>query len=192
MVQRTKAKPGGKDWTKIETEYVAGTMSLKELAKRKRVSYSTISKKASEGGWAAKRKDFRAKVADRALARARERGVQRLADLMAGTEKLLDAAIETLNDQLQFQRHIVTEGAGEGISETTERTFDKRDTKAMKDMAAVIKECAGLLRDYYGIYTPAQEMSQELVRARIRALQEDPEEHSLTVRFAEDEDTGDS
>lgn len=193
---REKKNRRGIPWTRIETEYVAGTMSLKDLAKRKRISYSTLSKRASEGGWAGKRKDFRAGVEERALVQARERGVQRLNELMLGTEKLLDEAMRALGDQLQFQRYVVSEGAGPGVSETVEKTFDKRDTRAMKDMAAVIRELSGLLRDHYGIYTPAQELSQELVREKIRQAKETMEsgQQTLQVRWAEeneDERSGD-
>ena len=149
-------------------EYISGSLSIRELAKRKRISYSTMSKKASEGGWSAKRKKFRQEVESEALAQAHQRGVERLDQLMKGAEQLLDAAMGALNDELQFQRYVTSEGSGEGVSETVEKTFEKRDTRAMKDMAAVIRELSGLLRDTYGIYTPAQEMNQQLVKEKIR------------------------
>ena len=158
------------DWTKIEAQYIAGDMSLRELAKRKKISYSTLSKAAAAGGWAEKRKQFRAEVASSALDAARERGRARLETLMSGTEQLLDSAVAALADEMQFQRYVVTEGCGEGMSETTERTFEKRDTRAMKDMAAVITSLAGLLRDFYGINTPAQELGQKLAKERLRKL----------------------
>ena len=159
------------DWTKIEAAYIAGDMSLRELAKRRKLSYSTLSKAAASGGWAEKRKQFRAEVANEALDAARERGRARLETLMSGTEQLLDAAVKALQDELQFQRYVVTEGLGEGVSETEEKTFEKRDTRAMKDMAAVITSLSGLLRDFYGINTPAQELGQQLARERLRLEQ---------------------
>lgn len=155
------------DWTKIETQYVSGDKSLKQLAKDKRVSYSTLSKKASEGGWAQKRKEFRAKVASGALARAQERGRERMDALLQASEQLLDAAVQAVQDNEQFKRWVVTEGSGEGCSEASEKVFDKVDTKAMKDMVFVLKELTGMLRDAYDIKTPAQELGERLARERI-------------------------
>lgn len=155
------------NWTKIETRYVAGDKSLKELAKEFRVSYSTLSKRASEGGWAARRKDFRANVANEALARAQARGQERMDALLIASEQLMDAATEAIRDSDQFKRWVNTEGSGEGCSEAVERVFDKRDTRAMKDMVFVLKELTGILRDAYGIRTPEQQLGEQLAKERI-------------------------
>lgn len=158
------------NWKEIETEYVAGDMSMRELAKDKRVSYSTLSKKASEGGWTKKREDFRGNVANDALARAQARGKKRMEQLLKASERLMDAATEAIKDNDQFKRWVSTEGSGEGCSEAVERVFDKRDTKAMKDMVFVLRELTGILRDAYGIKTPAQELGEKLARERIGAV----------------------
>jgi hypothetical protein len=155
------------NWTKIETEYVAGSMSLKELAKRKRVSYSTLSKRASEGGWAQKRKDFRANVENEALAQAQARARERMDQLLQGTEQLLDNAMAALQDELQFRRYVVIEGLGKGASKADEKVFQKYDTKAMKELTAMVKDLTGILRDAYGIRTPAQELGEKLALERI-------------------------
>ena len=158
------------NWTKIQVEYVAGNMSLKQLAKDKRVSYSTLSKKASEGGWAQKRKEHRAKIGNEALARARARGLKRMDELLKATEAVLDTALQTVQDPEQFKRWIVTEGQGEGLSESSEKKFEKVDTKAMKDMVTVLKDLTGLMRDAYDLKTPAQELGEKLARERIGAV----------------------
>ena len=158
------------NWTKIETQYVAGSMSLKQLAKDKRVSYSTLSKKSSEGGWPQKRKDFRANVANGALARAQARGLKRMDELLQATEAVLDTALQTVQDQEQFKRWIVTEDCGKGKSESSEKKFQKVDTKAMKDMVGVLRDLTGMLRDAYDLKTPAQELGEKLARERIGAV----------------------
>lgn len=155
------------NWTRIELEYVAGEKTLRELAKAKRVSYSTLSKRASEGGWARKRQKHRAEVESEALARARERGLKRMDEMLQASEKLMDAAVEAIQDNEQFKRWVMTEGCGEGCSETVEKVFDKRDTRAMKDMTFVLKELTAILRDAYGIKTPAQELGEKLAKERI-------------------------
>ena len=158
------------NWTKIQVEYVAGNMSLKQLAKDKRVSYSTLSKKASEGGWAQKRKEHRAKIGNEALARARARGLKRMDELLKATEAVLDTALQTVQDPEQFKRWIVTEDCGKGMSESSEKKFQKVDTKAMKDMVTVLKDLTGLMRDAYDLKTPAQELGEKLARERIGAV----------------------
>ena len=155
------------NWTRIETQYVSGEKTLRELAKEKRVSYSTLSKKASEGGWAAKREKYRAEVASEELARAQERGRARLRAILEADEKMMDAAVAAIADEEQFRRWIVSEGTGEGCSETSEKTFAKIDTKAMKDMVFVMRELTGMLRDAYSLQTPAQELGEKLARERI-------------------------
>lgn len=158
------------DWSKIETRYVAGDMSLKALAKEKRVSYSTLSKRASEGGWAQKRKDFRANVASEALARAQARGRERMDRLLQGTEKLLDNALNALEDNEQFKRYVVSEGSEKEFS-SEEKIFKKYDTKAMKELTAVLKDLTGMVRDFYGIRTPAQELAEKLAAKRITQVE---------------------
>jgi uncharacterized protein YjcR len=159
------------DWKKIETQYVAGDMSLRELARKKGISYSTLSKKASSGGWAAKRENFRDGVANEALARAQARGRERLETLIKGTEQLLDNAMSALEDNEQFKRYVVSEGCGEGVSETAEKIFEKYDTKAMKELTAVLKDLTGMIRDFYGIRTPAQELAEKLAAKRITQVE---------------------
>ena len=155
------------NWTTIETRYVAGDKSLKELAKEFRVSYSTLSKHASEEKWVEKRREHRATVESAALARAQKRAQKRMDDLLKASEKLMDAAVEAVKDNEQFKRWVNTEGNGEGCSEAVERVFDKRDTRAMKDMAFVLKELTGILRDAYGIRTPEQQLGEKLAKERI-------------------------
>ena len=155
------------NWKTIEIRYVAGDKSLKELAKEFRVSYSTLSKHASEEKWVEKRREHRATVESAALARAQERAKKRMDELLQASERLMDAAVEAVKDNDQFKRWISIEGCGKGCSEASEKVFDKRDTRAMKDMVFVLKELTGILRDAYGIRTPAQELGEKLAKERI-------------------------
>lgn len=159
------------NWKNIETQYVAGNMSLKELAKKKGVSYSTLSKKASSGGWAAKRENFRDGVESKALARAQARGVKRMEQLLQATEKMMDNAIAALEDNEQFRRCVVNEGLGEGVSATTEKVFQKYDTRAMKELTATLKDLTGMVREFYGIRTPAQELAEKLAAKKISQVE---------------------
>ena len=79
-----------RDWTQIEAAYIAGDMSIRELAQSLGVSYSTLSKMASRGSWTAKRKKMRQKVAKKALAGAHARYEKKLKKLINATERAMD------------------------------------------------------------------------------------------------------
>lgn len=156
-----------RDWTQIEAEYIAGDMSIRELAQRLGVSYSTLSKMASRGSWTAKRKKMRQKVAKKALAGAQARYEKKLNKLINATERAMDTALKTLEDNEQFRRWIVTEGKGDGISRVEERVFNKTDTKALRDLTGVLRDLTVLARDFYGLPAPAQSVSQKIAKERL-------------------------
>lgn len=168
------------DWTKAEVEFVAGDLSLKATAEKLEVSYSTLSKVAAEGKWTAKRKEYRKSVAKKSLTRARARDEKKLDRLLLSAENVLSTAILALEDDKQFNRYLIehkekydepVEGEdGEQIVEkqwVEEKVFHKVDSKAMKEMTAVIKDLTGLLRDFYDIPTPGQKAAQEIARERL-------------------------
>lgn len=151
------------DWTKAEVEFVAGDLSLKDTAKALGVSYSTLSKVAAEAKWRVKRQEYRKSVANNVLSRARARDEKSLEKLIQGAEKVLGTAITALNDSQQFNRYVITDGMGGA----EEKVFSKVDSKAMKEMTAVIKDLTGLLRDFYDIPTPGQKAAQEIAKERL-------------------------
>lgn len=151
------------NWKKIETQYVGGEMSLRELAAKKKVSYSTLSKRASVGGWKEKREKYRAEMAEKALADARARGAAQLEKLMGAAGTLIDEAVAMLQDSEQFRRYVTTEGCGDGVSETSEKIFNKRDTRAMKDLASVLKDLAPLLSEHYGLQPKTEQNSVTVI-----------------------------
>ena len=89
----------------------------------------------------------------------RERGLELLRSAGEAAGKMLDAAIAAVEDQDQFHRYIVSDKRGSG--EQIERTFEKMDTKAIKEMTGTIKELVGIVRDVYGVGT--QERTIEVV-----------------------------
>ena len=50
---------------------------------------------------------------------------------------------------------------------TEERTYQKVDTKALKDLTGVLKDLTGLVRDLYGIPTQAQAEAQRIAAERL-------------------------
>lgn len=154
------------DWTRMEFAYVAGNMSLRELAASEGVSFSTLSGFSAREHWAEKRKQHRDKIKAKSLARAQTRGVRKLEKLMKAVEKTADMAMKALEDKDQFRRYIVTEG-NEGSFESNEKIFTKLDTKALKEYAAAMRDLSGMLRDFYGIRIPAEQVREEIAREKL-------------------------
>jgi IS30 family transposase len=174
-----------RDWTEIETMYIAGNMSQKELAESLNISYSTLSKMATENKWSAKRKKFREKTANKGLERAGARISRKLAKLAEGTERLIDVALKALGDEQQFYRYIVTDGMGEGVSVTKEEIFEKLDAKALKDVTAALRDLTAMRRDLFGIPTQSETVAQKIARERLEL-----EKRKVEAELAEKE-TGD-
>ena len=156
-----------RNWTEIETQYITGDMSQKELADSLGISYSTLSKVATENKWSDKRKKFRKKTANKGLERAGARISRKLARLAEGTELLIDAALKALGDEQQFYRYIVTDFKGEGVIVTKEKIFEKLDAKALKDVTAALRDLTAMRRDLFGIPTQSETVAQKIARERL-------------------------
>lgn len=167
-----------RDWTEIETAYVAGEMNLQQLSEQVKISYSTVSKHASAGHWNEKRQEFRKKAANKALGRAGARISAKLQKLAESTELAIDVALAALSDPDQFKRYIVTEGCGEGVSETSEKLFSKVDTKALRDMTAALRDLTATQRNLYGIKTSGEKVAEKIAREKLK-LEQRKVEHAI-------------
>lgn len=176
-----------RDWTEIEATYIAGNMTQRDLAASLGISYSTLSKVATENKWTEKRKKHRKKVAKKALGRAGARSARKLERLITATEKAIDTALMALEDKDQFRRYIVTEGVGDGVDRTSEMIFEKVDTKALKDLTGVLRDLTGLARDLYGIRTIGETVAEEIARERLE-LEKRKVEAELATKETGDED----
>lgn len=167
-----------RDWTEIETIYVSGDMNLPALAEQVGISYSTVSKHAAAGRWTEKRQEFRKKAAGKALGRAGARISAKLEKLAESAELAIDTALKALNDPEQFRRYIVSEGCGEGVSETSEKIFKKVDTRALRDMTAALRDLTALQRDLYGIKTSGEKVKEKIAREHLK-LEKRKVEHAI-------------
>ncbi len=168
-----------RNWTEIETQYITGNMSQKELAESLQISYSTLSKVATENKWSDKRKKFRKKAANKGLERAGARISRKLARLAEGTELLIDAALKALGDEQQFYRYIVTDGMGEGVSVTKEQIFEKLDAKALKDVTSALRDLTAMRRDLFGLPTQGETVAQKIAQEKLE-LEKRKLEHEIS------------
>ena len=155
------------DWTAVKTEYITTDTSYRRLAKKYGVSATQIGNRSRAEGWIEERERYLTAVVAKSVRKSATIESNRLAKVMTATTKIIDIATKALEDSEQFNRYVVTEGAGDGFSETSEKIFEKTDTKALKDMVNIIKECTGLMRDFYDIPTPAQAEAQRIAAARL-------------------------
>lgn len=78
------------DWTAIETEYITGRMSYRDIAESKGISLSAIKAHGVQGGWNQKRKEHRQDCTARTIEKTAESSADKLAELQL---LLLDTAL---------------------------------------------------------------------------------------------------
>lgn len=173
------------DWEAIKTEYITTDTSLSKLAKKYDCTKQQVGKRCAAEKWVEQRRRYVDEMLTETVEKSKKQDVKRLCKLMDATEKLIDVSLRALKDEKQFNRYVVTEGAGEGYSETVEREFSKFDTKAMKDLTSVLKDLTGMVRDFYDIPTAAQRQQREIAAERLemekRKAEKEQESGNITI-----------
>ena len=160
------AKQPNIDWEPIKAEYVTTNISKRKLAEKHGVSASALNYRSAVDHWGEQRTAHRDRVLEKTSQRMSDAAAERMAMLMGGTDKMLAATLEALDDSKQFYRYLV-KVKEEGESFTREETFRKADTKAMKDMTLLLEKLTGITRDLYGLPTREQELRRELAEERL-------------------------
>lgn len=190
------------DWDALKMEYVTTKTTYAKLAEKYGISISQIKIVAARDGWTNERKKFAARVQQKAYRKACNHEADRLARLITATTGAIDVAMRAIGDDEQFNRYLVErrekyavpvadadEAAEDGelppdgklLLErqwTEERTYQKVDTKALKDLTGVLKDLTGLVRDLYGIPTQAQAEAQRIAAERLELDRKKAEEGS--------------
>jgi quinol monooxygenase YgiN len=111
--------------------------------------------------------------------------LQRMRDSADKLSKIIESS---LNDEEQFNRHIIQTKKKDGQIEewdSEERIYKKLDTRAIKDMTSAMKDLTSMLRNVYDLPTLQEVEANQLAKDKL-AL--DREKASL---FDDDEeDTG--
>lgn len=155
------------DWDAIKIEYIRTDTSLSKLAKKNGVTKGALGKKCAEEKWVEERKRYRHQTITKTLQKSAAQDANRLSKLMDATSKLIEISLRAINDEQQYNRFIVSEGIGDGMSETSEKVFQKVDTKALKDTVSVLKDLTAMVRDFYDIPTAAQREQRDINLARL-------------------------
>ena len=135
------------NWEKIKTEYITGDISQRKLAAKYGVSCSTLCKTAQAEKWTAEREEYRQKTVRKAIQKTSEKQAENIKDILLTAAKMATTIDDAMKDPEQFRRYIVTEGLGEGFTETSEKIFDRVDFRALKDAAAALQTVAKIQKE---------------------------------------------
>lgn len=134
------------DWKHIKAVYIAGGTSLRELAEKYEVSFSTIQKKSMEEKWGELRK------------KSRRKAEEKLIDTVSSKEAARGANIVDVADKLLGK-----------ISEMLDKDVNAYNTQHIKNLTSALKD----LKDIKGFKSEADMREQE---ARIAKLQKEAQE----------------
>lgn len=135
------------DWRKIKADYIAGGTSLRKLAEKYGVSFSTIQKKSMEEKWGELRKKNRRKVEEKIIDSVSSKEAQKAVNIIDVADKLLDKISE-------FVEAIPLESMA--------------STQSLKHLTSALKD----LKEIKGYKSDADMREQE---ARIRNLEKQAE-----------------
>lgn len=92
---------------------------------------------------------------------------QKLISLARSADKLGSAIDHALSDTEQLYRYVVSDQLGDGVSETTCKTFAKLDTRSARDLAGALKDLTSVVRNLYGLPTIQEQNAMDIAAARL-------------------------
>jgi uncharacterized protein YjcR len=143
------------DWRKIKADYIAGGTSLRKLAEKYGVSFSTIQKKSMEEKWGELRKKNRRKVEEKIIDSVSTKEAEKAVNIIDVADKLL-GKISDLMDAIPL------------------------DTQSMKHLTSALKD----LKDIKGFKTDADMREQEArIRNLEKQAEADNASKDIEVQF---------
>ena len=150
-------------WTRLKNEYIKTDITLKKLAKKYDLTISSVSKYAASHKWTAQREKYWTRVESESLDRDARKDADKLGRLKSATEKLSVVIDKVFDDSEQFNRWI----GNDADFTQTENVFKKVDTRAIKDLAASMKDLAATIRQLHGLPTVQEQESMRIAAARL-------------------------
>ena len=155
------------DWEKIETDYIAGKQSYREIAQKYGLAPSTVARQGKKRKWPEKRAQFARKVQTRKRQKTAEKKASREAAALlrveALGEELITAMEQALEDKKQLYRHVIETGRGK----QRERVLGKMDTRALKDIAVTLAGIGKMLGEMGGLLTAKEKEQLKLAREKL-------------------------
>ena len=94
-------RKGGIDWEDIELEYLNSRVSLRELAERRRISYSAVQRRAKKGQWVDKREKLRQERSSVRLGNVTDKLLMKMAETIEGERALEAKDLKALSSALK-------------------------------------------------------------------------------------------
>lgn len=175
-----------RDWERIRAEYITGTETLRQMAERLKIPFSTVFNRASKDGWVEAKEEEKEKIQASVQAKAREKRIKREAAALERVEtqieRLLEEIERALADPVQLYRHILyTERGIQGEVE-----LGKMDTKSARDIMSILADMKASLEGMGGIL---DKRTAEEIRLKKQRLKLDQRKAGLEGK-ADDETTG--
>lgn len=150
------------DWDALRAEYVAGDMSLEQLAKAHGLSRQGVQQHSSAEGWTKARADYRKKAAAKGIKRAQEKDARSLSRLLISVDRLTAQIERALGDGQQMHRHVLRDEDGAEHEEVLARA----DWQAVRLASSALKDLTAVARDLLGVRSVAEEDAARLAWAR--------------------------
>lgn len=161
----------GRDWTSLKNEYAVTNLSLRLMAEKHGISFSTIKDRARRDKWTSARKIYREEYTQNTIRKTASKAasacVKQLASVGMAAELATKAIELMMHDPEQFQRHLIHVRDAEGPQDVQERVYNKYDTKALREFAGALKDLVSVIRDVYGLPTIKEQMGMEIAEKRL-------------------------
>lgn len=174
------------NWNKLKAEYIKDPrVSYRILAEKYGVSETVVNAHGRKMKWVEARKEYQAKTYAKAMEKATEHEGNKLAKLICTTEKAIEVVAKAFEDERQFNRYLVEKREEFVVGDmpqptednpappivkmrqwTEEQQFSKVDTRAIRDLTAVLKDLTGMMRDFYNIPTPGEAEARRIAAGR--------------------------
>lgn len=148
-------KANAPNWKKIKAEYIRGGISLRDIAKKYKVSYSTISKRAASEKWSDARQTRGIKMESKLVEKIADQQAAKLARMAALHDDIGEAALTLILKQIQA---FPTSASTTRIIRETIKTQEIQDddgsitkvplrTNIISDISEVIRNFASISKD---------------------------------------------
>jgi hypothetical protein len=126
-----------RDYLALEREYIAGTMSLRELCRTHGVTaHSAVMVQARQGGWAEKRGKFRARASAKYIEHRADHAALREAEVRDHAIEAIDEAITKFRSDLRATKQVVQ--ADGSVVEEPMMLMTPRDLAVLIDRMTVL------------------------------------------------------
>ena len=172
-------KANAPNWKKIKAEYIKGGISLRDIAKKYKVPYSTISKRAASEKWSDARQTRGIKMESKLVEKIADQQATKLARMAVLHDDIGEAALALILKQIQA---FPTSASTTRIIRETIKTQEIQDddgnitkvplrTNIISDISEVIRNFASISKDLG--FDEASKLQRQKVRIDSGAEQMD-------------------